>query len=67
MATPIASPSTFLISRGEFDAWLTSRMEIARHRELADRQVRYWHFSEVATLTSDVRCWGNIGSRFSGQ
>jgi hypothetical protein len=25
------------------------------------------HFSEVATLTLDVRCWGQIGSRFSGQ
>src|SRR5258705_803486 len=26
-----------------------------------------WHFSEAAALTRDVRCWGKIGSRFSGQ
>jgi hypothetical protein len=25
--------------------------------------VAFWHFSEVAALTSDVRCWGKIGSR----
>ena len=29
--------------------------------------VACWHFSEVAALTRDVRCWGKIGSRFSGQ
>jgi hypothetical protein len=30
-------------------------------------KVSYWHFSEVADLTSDVRCWGTIRNRRLGR